>query len=76
MHVDLLRFPARLVLQTTVLELSDEFLLLGVNGDDRPTDTGMLSGLPGQIAELRVAVGMLTTFDDLGVALCGRHPEG
>src|SRR5260370_34804322 len=56
-------FPAR------VLELADQFLLLGVDADHRVGGVLMGLDLPADVAELRVPVRVPLALDGLGVAL-------
>ncbi len=52
-----------------VLELADEFLLLGVHADHRLACLPVFSGLFVEIAELGVTVGVLAALQCLGVGL-------
>ena len=67
--IDPFGLPGGLVLPATVLEVSDQFLLLGVNGDHRLAISRMLGDLPRQVAELGIAVLMLTTLSHLRIRL-------
>ena len=68
-HVDPLGLPGRLVLPAAVLELPDQFLLLGVHRYHRRPGAEVLDDLGGEVAELGVPVGVLAALGDLGVAL-------
>ena len=68
-HLDLFGVPGRAPLTAAVLVRPDEFLLLGVYGDDRLIGGQVRRGLFVQVAELRVAVRVLATLDGLGVGL-------
>src|SRR5882672_4913051 len=54
-----------LPLASAVLEVADQLLLLGVDGDDRDAPLDAVLRLRVDVLELRVAVGMLGTFDGL-----------
>src|SRR5208283_5894066 len=55
----------RLPLTSTVLVVADQFLLLGVDRDDRYAPLNAVLRLRVDVLELRVAVRMLGTFDGL-----------
>ena len=56
-------------LPAAVLELADQFLLLGVHADHGIPGRQMLAGLLADVTELSVPVRMLLSLDGLGVAL-------
>src|SRR6516164_1284975 len=69
MHVDAPRIAFRLIVGSTVLEVADQLLLLGIDGDD-----GLLLGLRRNhyrvhVFELGVAVGMVRAFIRLAIEL-------
>ena len=63
--IDELGFVLRLPLDSGVLEVSDELLLLRVDGDERRTVFEGDLRLRVDVLELRIAVGMLLAFDGL-----------
>ena len=56
-------------LAPAVLEVPNQFLLLGVNADHRVMGVAVLAGLTVDVPELGVPVRMLVTLDRLDVAL-------
>jgi hypothetical protein len=54
-----------LPLASAVLEVTDQLLLLGVDGDDRHAPINAVLRLRVDVLELRVAVWMLGTSTDL-----------
>ncbi len=56
-------------LAAVVLELADEFFLLGVHTDHRLAGVPVIAGLLVEIAELGIPVRMLASLDGLGVGL-------
>ena len=57
------------VLQADVLELSDQFLLLGIHRNHRGPGADVFGDLVGQVGELGVPVGVLASLGDLRVGL-------
>ena len=57
--------PLRLPLPSRVLEVADQLLLLGVDGDDRHAPLDAVLRLGVDVLELRVAIGMLRALDGL-----------
>lgn len=69
MHVHRHRLTCRPPLAAAVLEVSDELLLLGVHADHWLATVPVPTGLLVEIAELGVAVRVLTALDRLDVGL-------
>jgi hypothetical protein len=67
--LNLLRAPLGLPLTAPVLEVTDQFLLLGVHGDDRPPGGDVSAAGLADVPELGVAVGALLSLARLGVGL-------
>src|SRR4051812_39463949 len=65
----LLRVPLGLPLPSAILEVADQFLLLGVDGDDGPTGCEVAATGLADVAELGVTVGALLPLVCLGVGL-------
>ena len=62
MHTDTLRLTFRSPFPARVFEISDEFLLLGIHGDDGLVDALKSSNLLVDVAKLPVPVGMTFSF--------------
>src|SRR5207244_839379 len=76
--VDELRLPLRLPFLSGVLEVPDELLLLGVDGDEGNAAIDAVLRLLVDVLELHVPIGMLLAFDRLlgsleTVAVLGQH---
>src|SRR5580693_7538658 len=69
MHVHLDRLPFGLPFLPGIPVVSDQFLLLGVDRDDRPPSAQERLALALDVAELSIPVGMLLPFPGLGVTL-------
>ena len=69
MHAHRLRLPHRTVFTTAILEIADQLLLLGVDGDRRLARRQRLLHLIVDIAELRIAVGMVRPLEGLAIGL-------
>src|SRR5512135_1121861 len=65
----LLRVPLGLPLPTSVLEVADQLLLLGVHGDDGPPGSDVSATDLADVSELGVAVGALLPLPHLGIRL-------
>ena len=63
--IDPVGFALGLPFASPVLEVADEFLLLGVDGDHRDSPRDAVLGLGVDVFELRVAIRMLGAFDGL-----------
>jgi len=63
--VDQLGLALRMPLAPRVLEVADQLLLLGVDGDDRHTALDAALGLGVDVLELRVAIRVLGAFNGL-----------
>src|SRR6266568_599448 len=77
--VDQFGLALRIPLAPRVLEVADQFLLLGVDGDDRHTALDAVLGLGVDVLELRVAIRVLGAFDGLvrrlqAVAVVAKEP--
>jgi len=57
-----------------VLVVADQFLLLAIHADHRVTGAPVVSRRLVEVAELGVPVGMLSTFNALGVDLQTENP--
>src|ERR1700678_2367868 len=69
MHINFYRFACRLPFLPRISVVSDQFLLFGIDRDDRPASTE--KGLPStlNVAKLGVTIGGLFPFFDFGVPL-------
>src|ERR1700730_5480749 len=69
MDIDLLGFSGRLPFLPGIGVVSDEFLLFGIDRDDRPALPQKGLPLALDLAKLGVTIGMLLPFFGLGIAL-------
>ena len=69
MHIDLNRLPFRLPFLPGIPVVSDQFLLLGVDRDDRPASAQERLALALDVAKLSIPIGMLLPFFGLGITL-------
>ena len=69
MHVHLNRLPFRLPFLPGIPVVSDQFLLFGVDRDDRPALVQERLALALDVAKLSIPIGMLLTFFVLGITL-------
>src|ERR1700730_18114315 len=69
MHVHLNGLPLRLPFLPGIPVVSDQFLLLGVDRDDRPAAAQEPLALASDVAKLSIPVGMLFSFFGLGITL-------
>ena len=69
MHVDLDRLAGRLPLDPTIGVVADQFLLLGIDRDDRLTGGQVLAGLLVEVPKLRVPIRVLGALEGLAGAL-------
>ncbi|GAA2978384.1 hypothetical protein Sfulv_60320 [Streptomyces fulvorobeus] len=69
MGLDLGRSSLRPPLTAPVLVEADQFLLLGVHADHRVASAHVFLGPVVDVVELGIPVGMLGTFEGLGVGL-------
>jgi hypothetical protein len=63
MHVDPLGLTFRLPFAAAVLEVADEFFLLGIDGNDRDATLDTVSRFLVDMLELCVALRVLSPFD-------------
>ena len=75
MHVDRVGTPRDAVIAAAVLVLADQFLLLGVNRNDRLASRLKRCDLAVDVLELPVAVGVAAALFGLAIDLA-RIPEG
>ena len=75
MHTHRLGLPLRTVFTTTVLEVADQFLFLGIDRDRRLPRGQRLLHLLIDVAELLVAVGMARPLAGLAIGLEAVTPE-
>src|SRR5271157_4664721 len=68
-HVHLNRLPCRLPFLPGIPVVSDQFLLLGVDRDDRPASAQERLALALDVAKLSIPIGMLLSFFGLGITL-------
>jgi hypothetical protein len=69
MRLDAFRLAFGLPLASTVLVITDQFLLIGIDGDHRLIGGEKCVGLGVDVFELRVAIGVLRALTNLGVGL-------
>jgi len=68
-HIDLDGLAFRLPFLPGILVVPDQFLLLGVDRDDRRASAQERLALALDVAKLGIAIGMLLPFFGLGIAL-------
>src|SRR5271157_4901769 len=68
-HIHLNRLPFRLPFLPGFLVVSDQFLLLGVDRDDRPASAQERLALALDVAKLSIPIGMLLPFFGFGITL-------
>jgi hypothetical protein len=68
-HVDLDRLAGRPPLDPTTCVVADQFLLLGIDRDDRLAGGQVLAGLLIEVPKLRVPIRMLGALEGLAGAL-------
>ncbi len=73
--IDQLGLALRLPFASHVLEITDQFLLLRVNGDHRNAAVDAVLGLGVDVLELRVASRMLSTLDGFARSLQAGSPN-
>ena len=69
MHIHLNRLPFRLPFLPGFLVVSYQFLLLGVDRDDRPASAQERLALALDVAKLSIPIGMLLPFFGFGITL-------
>jgi hypothetical protein len=72
MHVDCVGTPRGAVIAAAVLVLADEFLLLGVNRNDRLAGRLKRRDLAVDVLELPVAVGVVAALFGLAIVRTGK----